>query len=250
VALSVLVVLKDEKIRQQIAQSIDWIKMDLELVASLNDATIAQTLIQSLSIDIVISEIKIDGIYTLLELCPLYHTLIAIDEAEDEIKKAINFGIYKTIGYPLNVDSIIKEVEKIKNQIIIDKEKFKHTKEGEIYQSIKLCDYSSDLLVLSAISFIKQNYKRPIGLQEAASIIKVSEAHLSRVFKDETKMNYVRYLNIYRINATIELMRDEYLSIREIALSCGFNTMSYFAKVFKREIGISPSKYRKLYILY
>lgn len=249
-SLKVLLAIKNEKDRQNIANYIDWIKMNLELVASTDDGGKAKVILTLLKPDIVITELKLKGIYPLLEECPIYHTLIFVDDNMGEIEKAFEFGIYRIEKNPITKENIYNQLSSIIDRINGDKTKYIGLDNNEIFQTIKLNTYSSDLLVLSAISFIKQNYKLSIGLQEAASIIKVSEAHLSRIFKIETGLNYVRYLNIYRLNAAIELMNKEELTIKQIGNFCGFNTMSYFAKIFKRELGISPSKYRNLYIFY
>jgi AraC-like DNA-binding protein len=60
----------------------------------------------------------------------------------------------------------------------------------------------------------------------------------------------VKYLNIYRINISIELMYNEKLTLNQIGGACGFETPSYFAKIFKRELKVTPSKYRESFILY
>lgn len=249
-SLKVLLALNNENIRQKIINYIDWIKMDLELVASLNNGSDAKKVLNIIKPDIVITEIKLIGIYSFLEVTPIYNTLVFIDEDMGEIEKAVKFGIYRVEKSPINLDSILINLSQIIENINIEKSHYKILNNKEIFQTIKLTTFTHDLLVLSAISFIQQNYNKNIGLQEAAALLKVTDAHLSRIFKAETGLNYVRYLNIYRINATIELMHKENLTLMKIASSCGFNTMSYFAKIFKRELGIIPSKYRELHILY
>lgn len=224
--------------------------MDLELVASLNNGSDAKKVLNIIKPDIVITEIKLIGIYSFLEVTPIYNTLVFIDEDMGEIEKAVKFGIYRVEKSPINLDSILINLRQIIENINIEKSHYKILNNKEIFQTIKLTTFTQDLLVLSAISFIQQNYNKNIGLQEAAALLKVTDAHLSRIFKAATGLNYVRYLNIYRINATIELMHKDNLTLMKIASSCGFNTMSYFAKIFKRELGISPSKYRELHILY
>ncbi|MBK5199931.1 MAG: DNA-binding response regulator [Spirochaetaceae bacterium] len=248
--LKVLLAIRNKECRQKIANHIDWVKMDLELVASIDNGESAKIVLTTLKPDIVITELNLKGIYPFLEECPIYHTLVYIEEDKGEIEKAFEFGIYKLGNSPITREEVYNQLCSIIELIKKDRIKYNVLSDNEIIQTLELKTYSSDLIVLSAISFIKQNYKRSIGLQEAASLIKVSEAHLSRIFKAETGLNYVRYLNIYRLNAAIELMSREEMTINQIGTVCGFNTMSYFAKIFKRELGIIPSKYRKLYVLY
>ena len=53
------------------------------------------------------------------------------------------------------------------------------------------------------------------------------------------------YINTLKIQQACEIMQNEKCTLTEIATRCGFNTSSYFCKIFKKIIGISPSEYRK-----
>lgn len=56
-------------------------------------------------------------------------------------------------------------------------------------------------------------------------------------------MNYVTEL---RINKAKELLKDDTMKIGEISASVGFNDMRYFAKIFKKYMGVTPSDYRNI----
>ncbi|MGH4037012.1 MAG: response regulator transcription factor [Sphaerochaeta sp.] len=247
---NVLIALKDEKIRQNLASYIDWEKMDCELIASCSDGLVAQRLTKTLKPDIVITQLDIKGVYLLLSDCPIYHTAIfgEGEKEESEIEKAFGLGIYRYQQKPITLEKISYQLLDIVN--LIKKEKSRQIESTVDNPTLNLPTYSNNMSVLAAINFIEQNYNKNIGLQEASSVIKMSEAHLSRIFKKETGLNYVRYLNIYRINVSIELMYNENLTLNQIGTACGFETQSYFAKIFKRELNVTPSKYRESFILY
>jgi two-component system response regulator YesN len=248
--LSVLIALKDEKIRQNLASYINWEEMNLELIASTGNGVVAQALTKSLKPDIVITQLDVKGIYMLLSNCPIYHTAIFGEGEKDEsdVKKAFGLGIYRYQQKPITMEKLYYQLLDISN--LIRKEKTREIESDIKCPTIPLPTYSNNMSVLSAISFIEQNYNKNIGLQEAAAVINISDSHLSRTFKKETGFNYVKYLNIYRINISIELMYDENLTLNQIGSACGFETPSYFAKIFKREMNVSPSKYRESFILY
>ena len=63
-------------------------------------------------------------------------------------------------------------------------------------------------------------------------------------FKEYTGKTVNEYLTEYRIYIAKQLLEDTEKSILEIALECGFNEASYFIRIFKRQTGISPLKYR------
>ena len=58
------------------------------------------------------------------------------------------------------------------------------------------------------------------------------------------KVNFSAWLNEFRVEKAKEMLRDTRLSIREISLACGYTDANYFARVFKRITGKTPSEYR------
>lgn len=97
----------------------------------------------------------------------------------------------------------------------------------------------------NVLTFIRSNYYETITLDELAKVAGMSPRYFCRAFSAMTGKTPIEYLNYYRIESAGEklLMTDS--SITEIALSCGFNDMSYFSKMFSRYKGMSPSAYRR-----
>jgi two-component system response regulator YesN len=77
-----------------------------------------------------------------------------------------------------------------------------------------------------------------------ADLLKVSESHLSRLFKEQTGINFLRYLQAYRVNQAITLLQDPRMNITMICTRCGFPTPGYFTKVFRKFMGSTPTQYR------
>ena len=103
----------------------------------------------------------------------------------------------------------------------------------------------SDSRVESVVKYINENYGSISGIEEIASRFYLSKYHLCRLFNKNLGVSVVEYMNTIKIrNASLQ-MRDESRSITDIATACGFNSSSYFCKVFKAEKGVSPSEYRK-----
>lgn len=97
----------------------------------------------------------------------------------------------------------------------------------------------------NVLTYIRNHYDTAITLEELAEVAGMSPRYFCRAFAQITGKTPIAYLNYYRIEAAGErlLMTDE--TVTDIALSCGFNDMSYFSKIFAREKGLSPSAYRK-----
>ena len=106
-------------------------------------------------------------------------------------------------------------------------------------------DTYSDGRIGQIIRYINENYSQIETIEEIAEHFFISKYHLCRIFSKNLGLSLVAYLNTVRIRAACELMRDEKRTLTEIATACGFNSSSYFCKVFKSEKGISPAVYRR-----
>lgn len=104
---------------------------------------------------------------------------------------------------------------------------------------------SLSLAVRTARSFIIGNYMRDISLNDVANVVNLSPVYFSGLFKKEIGENFIDYLNRVRIDAAKNMLKDVRYHISEVAISCGFSDTRYFARIFKRIVGITPSDYRK-----
>ena len=79
---------------------------------------------------------------------------------------------------------------------------------------------------------------------ELSGAFHVSEGHLCRLFKTVTKMSVIEYINFYRISISAKLLGETRREIGEVAGLVGFNNISYFNKVFRKYMQITPSEFR------
>ena len=100
-------------------------------------------------------------------------------------------------------------------------------------------------VIYRAVDYIKRNYMRKITLEEIASKAFLSPSYFSKVFKDEMKLNFNTYLNQLRVEVGKNLLRNENISLADVAISVGYEDQSYFTKVFKKLTGVSPGKYKE-----
>lgn len=100
--------------------------------------------------------------------------------------------------------------------------------------------------VFLAFEYIKENYSEKILLSDIANYLNISSRYLSKLFYKETNLTVLQYLNIYRINKSIDLMMTTDKSLTDISLSVGLGDLQHFSRLFKNVIGISPSKYKKM----
>lgn len=100
-------------------------------------------------------------------------------------------------------------------------------------------------IVKKAINYIELNLEEPLTLKEISAIIHVNPSHLSRKFKNETKMNMIDYINHKRVEEAKLYLQRGNSSITEIAFMVGFNDLNYFSRVFKKFTSLTPSQYIK-----
>jgi len=107
-----------------------------------------------------------------------------------------------------------------------------------------LADIRHKDTIYKALDYIKRNYANPITLEEVANHVYLNPSYFSKIFKNEMNCTFVAYVNKVRINASKSLLLNNNIPLSDIIALVGFDDQSYFTKVFKKEVGITPGKYR------
>lgn len=94
------------------------------------------------------------------------------------------------------------------------------------------------------LDYIETNYAREISMQDAAEAMNYSDAYFCKLFKLCFRVNFSAYLNQYRVDRAKQLLANPALGVREVSAACGYSDANYFARVFKRLTGSTPSEYR------
>ena len=93
-------------------------------------------------------------------------------------------------------------------------------------------------------TYIRENYFRSIPLEKVARIAKMSPFAFSRYFKKNCGAGFIEYLNRVRTNKACYLLRETEYAVHDIAMECGFASISNFNKQFRKTEGISPRDFR------
>ena len=92
---------------------------------------------------------------------------------------------------------------------------------------------------------IREQYARPLTLEDVAGAYDVSPCYLSRMFKKMTGLSFSRYRNAVRVSAAKGFLSQAGMQVSAVAEQCGFESATHFGRVFKEFTGITPLKYRK-----
>jgi len=106
---------------------------------------------------------------------------------------------------------------------------------------------STDIKHINAIykakKYLKLNYMKKITQEEVAQSVGFSPAYFSKIFKQETGESFSSYLNYMRIENSKKFLQYSEISLIDAANMVGFEDQSYYSKVFKKLIGVTPGRW-------
>lgn len=106
-----------------------------------------------------------------------------------------------------------------------------------------LKDYSPTIRKI--IMYISFHLTEDLGLQAIAEHFSLNKNYLSAMFKKETGVSLTTYVNQKRVRNAIYLLNTTSLPVQNIAETCGINDLNYFSRIFRQQVGMSPSSYRR-----
>ena len=101
----------------------------------------------------------------------------------------------------------------------------------------------SPKIIYNIINYVQSNYAEDIDEKRLASDHGISYSYFSRTFKAVTGMTFKSFLNRTRINKAEQLLLLKESTISEVASACGYNSISYFIKVYRSVKGVSPYRH-------
>lgn len=170
-------------------------------------------------------------------------------------------GVYQVGNNPVfrsilqNIEDLIKndgsdmKAARIKAevlQIILRHEEWEGSKIGKFSEQGLQPHVEKQKKVHQVADYIADHYESINSIDELASRFYMSDAYLCRIFKEVTNYTISEYINLYRIAAGRILLQNERHSMTEIANLLGYDSLTYFERVFKKQMGMTPLQYRKM----
>jgi len=114
---------------------------------------------------------------------------------------------------------------------------------GEYRESVELITRKNDCID-DVIHFMHENIERKLTLDDLARQAGLSTSHLSLLFHKKTYYSPLQYLNHLRIQKACQFLDFTDMKINQISPKIGFEDSLYFTRIFKKNMGMSPSEYR------
>ncbi len=103
---------------------------------------------------------------------------------------------------------------------------------------------SSSNPLAHVIEYIRTNLDKSLTVSELSQKAYMSESNFHRVFKNELGTSPIEFINGERLKKAINLLQNPRRKIKEVYMECGFNSVSYFTRLFKRQYKVSPKEYQ------
>ncbi|MCQ2011551.1 AraC family transcriptional regulator [Sporolactobacillus sp. STSJ-5] len=151
------------------------------------------------------------------------------------VTRILREHVEQEIGYGLAIKGLIYQIVVLLLRGHVDKILTK--KELEIKKrTLKRFD--------DVFQIIENSYDEKISLGELAEVVSLSTSHFCRTFKQVVGKTTTDYINGVRLEHAVSLLEQTSFNITEIALKCGFDSVNYFSRLFKRYYSTSPTEYR------
>lgn len=210
--------------------------------------------------DLLITDIKMPG-STGLELIEKLRSIgnnipcIIVTGYDDfeYAKTAIKLNVLGYLLKPLNDDEMKEILEKIKTQIIENKNIIKISENITSDEITRLIankflpiEGNDTTIGQKAIEYISKHYKENISQSDVAEAIGVTPSYLSNIFREENGESYSKFITSLRMaQAALLLRTKQNLSIKNIAEEIGYFSEKHFISLFKNFYGLTPNDYRK-----
>ncbi|HHX52189.1 MAG TPA: response regulator [Erysipelothrix sp.] len=251
----VLIVEDEEIIRTSLVYDFPWKDHNCIVIGEASNGEGALSKIEEHDPDILLLDINMpikDGIALLEETNEFYSfaTIIISGYSSFEYaKRAISFDVVGYLTKPIDMEELSDFVEKAKlyvdnqNIISLNKESINKLKHLELIEK-KFSKKELESIVQDVLDIIHADYKKRITMNYLSEKLHYSETFINRKFKEGMNTTINEYLNKYRIQVAINMIRNnKNYSIRELAYESGIPDYKYFNSVFRKYIGMSVKEF-------
>jgi len=150
-------------------------------------------------------------------------------------RRAMRYDVKDYLLKPLDRVEVLKSLQRLRLEAT-------PAHEEQISKATE--QFTGKELISHVLKRIQTAYMEDLALTIIADETGYNPSYLSRLFKIETGVSFVKFLNEVRLREARKLLIQSNTRISEIAINTGFWDEKYFSRFFKRETGMSPTEYR------
>lgn len=169
--------------------------------------------------------------------CKIPHTEACAQAVEEAFRKIQEALYKKEDGYPLVVKAHLF--------VILSQLTGYYHKTNPGPDSFRKALPALQTSFTKVLDYIEENLTKDITIDELSRIAAMNRYYFSTFFKKQMSESPIQYITRKRIRLAIELLKDERLSVLEVALRSGFNNAANFNRAFRQFTDSNPSEYRK-----
>lgn len=103
-------------------------------------------------------------------------------------------------------------------------------------------------LIQTAKAYIQEHFSENLRLEDVSEQVYLAPSYFGVLFKKEVGESFSSYLTTVRMEQAKNFLRDAKYSIQDVANAAGYHDKRYFSKLFKKQVGVTPREYRKVYL--
>jgi len=262
-----ILIVEDNKIlNKNFEQIVDWASLDMGIVGNAFNGEQGLEMALELKPDLIIADVdmpKIDG----LEMCKrikneLPDTRFIFISAYDSfsyVQKAMDIGAYKYILKPVLSNELavaamelyehkseklqtIKTIEDLHSKIRFISDDDVEDFDESNFSGVEISGYK-DKIVAEIKSRISENYATCSNLNDVINELQISAGYANFIFKERTGVTIFDYLVQTKMEKAIEMLKDPFVRVYEVAEKIGYSNSSHFISVFKSYTGFTPKQY-------
>ncbi len=270
--MNLLIVDDEVAILQILIKAVDWASIGIQRVLSARNASEARDVLGREEVQILLCDIEMpkeNGLQLIRWVNghkPSVLCIILTGYSEfSYAQNAVALGVYQYLLKPVQFDDLKKAVAGAVEKYRLNRQNEKYQKYGEYFAahadgtatveewiqsvlerfnatSLKSDDQKS--LIRSIQTYMEEHYQEPIFRNDLEEVVHMNADYMNRAFKAATGYSLMEYIQHYRIVVAKGLLTDTPLSVSEVALRVGYDSPPYFAKLFKKWVGVTPVAYR------
>lgn len=238
--MNILVVDDEQVIAEGICYLVQKMDIDCEVVDFALSAEQALKKLKEKSFDFCFSDINMpdmDGL-ELIKICKENHLCknycIISGYADFEYaRQALRLGVKDYLLKPVDKDMILEMLQRFDLS-------------NKIRTSMKTVD---NPYVKAILNIVSEEYTKDLSLSDVAARININVDYAGRLFKSHTNFTFPEYLNRYKLDKIINIIKDDPMAnFEQLAVSNGFSEIRNFYRVFKKIFNMTPGEYREKYL--